>query len=81
MLLPGCASSSAPRSNYPKAWLQVAPGMSKEEVHALLGAPQEGLAELREATVVPGTHGQDKRGPATRLRRGAVPFDDLRTLA
>jgi hypothetical protein len=40
LLLPGCASSSAPASNYPKAWLQVLPGMSKEQIHALLGAPQ-----------------------------------------
>jgi hypothetical protein len=40
LLLPGCASSDAPRSNYPKAWLQVEPGMSKEEIHALLGVPQ-----------------------------------------
>ena len=40
LLSPGCTSSHAPASNYPKAWLQVAPGMSKEQVHALLGAPQ-----------------------------------------
>jgi len=40
LLLCSCVSSDAPRSNYPKAWLQVEPGMSKEEVHALLGAPQ-----------------------------------------
>jgi hypothetical protein len=40
LLLPGCASSDAPHSDYPKAWLQVGPGMSKEQVHAVLGAPQ-----------------------------------------
>jgi len=40
LLLSGCASSDAPHSNYPKAWLQIEPGMSREEVHALLGAPQ-----------------------------------------
>jgi hypothetical protein len=40
LFLPGCDSTVAPRSDYPKAWLQVRPGMSKEQVHALLGAPQ-----------------------------------------
>ena len=40
LLLPGCASSDAPHSDYPKAWLQVGPGMSREQVHAVLGAPQ-----------------------------------------
>jgi len=40
LLLPGCVSSDAPHSDYPNAWLQVGPGMSKEQVHAVLGAPQ-----------------------------------------
>lgn len=40
LLLPGCATSDAPHSDYPKAWLKVGPGMNKEQVHAVLGAPQ-----------------------------------------
>ena len=40
LLLPGCVSSKAPRSDYPKAWLQIGPGLGKEQVHALIGMPQ-----------------------------------------
>src|ERR1700733_13961081 len=37
--------------------------------------------ELREAAVVPWTHGQYESGPVARLCRGTIALNDLRTLA
>ncbi len=40
-LLPtGCMSSNASAARYPKIWLQVAPGMTRAQVHTVLGEPQ-----------------------------------------
>jgi hypothetical protein len=40
MLLPGCVSDDHHHSVPPRMWLQVQPGMSKEQVHQLVADPQ-----------------------------------------